>query len=86
MNQAQRWFGYVITDRELLAVRRIGDRYGHLEVSRPILWGPGIAVASFCLHLMAATDEGGLGSIAFRPAHSPRSSPWVWPHFYIILP
>lgn len=58
MNQTGRRFGYVITDKEFFGVERLGGEYENLRVSLPIPWGRQIAVALFCLHLWATSDQG----------------------------
>ena len=55
-------YGYLLTDREFVAVRRAGSEYGMIEVAAGVSWshGPGecsVALALFSLHMLAAKDD-----------------------------
>jgi len=61
MNDKGVRYGYVITDAEFVAVRRLGRRYGDVEVSPAVPWREGemsVAFALWAVLTMAAEDDG----------------------------
>lgn len=55
-------YGYVLTDREFAAVKRVGREYGDIEVAKGVAWVHGegelsVALGLFGLHMLAARND-----------------------------
>jgi hypothetical protein len=63
MNVHETRYGYVLTDREFVAIRRCGQKFGDIMISKPVLWeedgsqGMSLALASWFLHMLAGDDK-----------------------------
>lgn len=66
MNQHNTRYGYIVTDQELVAIRKL-DRNGNLELSHPILWSTGstatqpqltVLLALWYIGMLASQNEG----------------------------
>jgi hypothetical protein len=63
MNVHETRYGYVLTDREFVAIRRCGQKFGDIMISKPVLWekygsqGMSLALAIWFLHMLARYDK-----------------------------
>jgi hypothetical protein len=57
-------YGYVLTDREFVAIKRVGEQFGDIMISKAVRWrgggcgGMSLALASWFLHKLAAEETG----------------------------
>jgi hypothetical protein len=57
-------YGYVLTDREFVAIKRVGEKFGDIMISEAVRWtgggcgGMSLALASWFLHRLAGEETG----------------------------